>query len=246
MISDDQRTVEHCTFDRLLQSMPRVRRNLRRRTRISSARFSPINSIAAWLSGSTVASCSSARRLSSPASSNRSRSGRSRNVQAEHRQEMLGRHIRIERAGCDTPFRPAQDRRTASRNAFLSSVPPIMRKAPGRISAPDGSPAVGPDGIRPTEIVEGLQGDAVVHLREIAAARHGPARQLSGSTVHADTPMGAYEQLAMMMQQAGMSAGFSKQDLMSYIQMVTPIVIQLRREGGKRGVSEIFFARDEP
>ncbi|TIO28648.1 MAG: P-type DNA transfer ATPase VirB11, partial [Mesorhizobium sp.] len=53
------------------------------------------------------------------------------------------------------------------------------------------------------------------------------------------------EQLAMMMQQAGMSAGFSKQDLMSYIQMVIPIVIQLRRDGGKRGVSEIFFARDE-
>ncbi|MHC2357673.1 type IV secretion system protein VirB11 [Sinorhizobium meliloti] len=67
----------------------------------------------------------------------------------------------------------------------------------------------------------------------------------SMSTVHADTPMGAYEQLAMMMQQAGMSAGFSKQDLMSYIQMVIPIVIQLRREGGKRGISEIFFARDE-
>jgi len=53
-----------------------------------------------------------------------------------------------------------------------------------------------------------------------------------------------YEQLAMMMQQSGMSAGYSKQDLMSYIQMVIPIVIQLRREGGKRGVSEIYFARD--
>ncbi|RUV67660.1 P-type DNA transfer ATPase VirB11, partial [Mesorhizobium sp. M1A.F.Ca.IN.020.30.1.1] len=43
----------------------------------------------------------------------------------------------------------------------------------------------------------------------------------------------------------GMSAGFWKQDLMSYIQMVIPIVIQLRRDGGKRGVSEILFARDE-
>ncbi len=30
------------------------------------------------------------------------------------------------------------------------------------------------------------------------------------STVHADTLLGAYEQLAMMMQQSGMSAGFSK------------------------------------
>jgi len=65
----------------------------------------------------------------------------------------------------------------------------------------------------------------------------------SMSTVHADTPMGAYEQLAMMMMQSGMTAGYAKQDLMSYIRMVIPIVIQLRRDGGRRGVSEIFYAR---
>jgi len=82
--------------------------------------------------------------------------------------------------------------------------------------------------------------EAFSFLRAINTGHPG-----SMSTVHADTPMGAYEQLAMMMQQSGMSAGYSKQDLMSYIQMVIPIVIQLRREGGKRGVSEIFFARDE-
>ena len=82
--------------------------------------------------------------------------------------------------------------------------------------------------------------EAFSFLRAINTGHPG-----SMSTVHADTPMGAYEQLAMMMQQAGMSAGFSKQDLMSYIQMVIPIVIQLRRDGGKRGVSEIFFARQE-
>ncbi|TIR28366.1 MAG: P-type DNA transfer ATPase VirB11 [Mesorhizobium sp.] len=82
--------------------------------------------------------------------------------------------------------------------------------------------------------------EAFSFLRAINTGHPG-----SMSTVHADTPLGAYEQLAMMMQQAGMSAGFTKQDLMSYIQMVIPIVIQLRREGGKRGVSEIFFARHE-
>lgn len=82
--------------------------------------------------------------------------------------------------------------------------------------------------------------EAFSFLRAINTGHPG-----SMSTVHADTPLGAYEQLAMMMQQSGMSAGFSKQDLMSYIQMVIPIVIQLRREGGRRGVSEIFFARNE-
>lgn len=82
--------------------------------------------------------------------------------------------------------------------------------------------------------------EAFSFLRAINTGHPG-----SMSTVHADTPSGAYEQLAMMMQQSGLSAGYSKQDLMSYIQSVIPIVIQLRREGGKRGVSEIFFARDE-
>ncbi len=81
--------------------------------------------------------------------------------------------------------------------------------------------------------------EAFSFLRAINTGHPG-----SMSTVHADTPLGAYEQLAIMMQQSGMSAGYSKQDLMSYIQMVIPIVIQLRREGGKRGVSEIYFARD--
>lgn len=83
--------------------------------------------------------------------------------------------------------------------------------------------------------------EAFSFLRAINTGHPG-----SMSTVHADTPLGAYEQLAMMIQQAGLSSGFSKQDLMSYIRMVIPIVIQLRREGGKRSICEIFFARDEP
>lgn len=80
--------------------------------------------------------------------------------------------------------------------------------------------------------------EAFAFLRAINTGHPG-----SMSTVHADTPMGAYEQLAMMMMQGGMSSGYSKQDLMSYIQMVIPVVIQLRRDGGKRGVSEISYAR---
>lgn len=82
--------------------------------------------------------------------------------------------------------------------------------------------------------------EAFAFLRAINTGHPG-----SMSTVHADTPQGAYEQLAMMMQQAGLSGGYSKHDLVSYIRMVIPIVIQLRRDGGKRGVSEIFFARNE-
>ena len=80
--------------------------------------------------------------------------------------------------------------------------------------------------------------EAFAFLRAINTGHPG-----SMSTVHADTPQGAYEQIAMMVQQSGLSAGYARQDLMAYIRMVIPIVIQLRRDGGKRGVSEIFFAR---
>ncbi|EPE97081.1 P-type DNA transfer ATPase VirB11 [Rhizobium grahamii] len=80
--------------------------------------------------------------------------------------------------------------------------------------------------------------EAFAFLRAINTGHPG-----SMSTVHADTPTGAYEQLAMMMMQAGMTSGYSRQDLMSYIRMVIPIVIHLRRDGGRRGVSEIHYAR---
>lgn len=80
--------------------------------------------------------------------------------------------------------------------------------------------------------------EAFAFLRAINTGHPG-----SMSTVHADTPLGAYEQLAMMVMQSGLSAAYPKADLISYIRQVIPIVIQLRRDGGQRGVSEIFFAR---
>lgn len=80
--------------------------------------------------------------------------------------------------------------------------------------------------------------EAFSFLRAINTGHPG-----SMSTVHADTPLGAYEQLAMMVMQSGLSAAYPKADLISYIKNVIPIVIQLRRDGGRRGVSEIHFAR---
>jgi type IV secretion system protein VirB11 len=81
--------------------------------------------------------------------------------------------------------------------------------------------------------------EAFAFLRAINTGHPG-----SMSTVHADTPLGAYEQLAMMVMQSGLSSAYPKADLISYIKSVIPVVIQLRRDGGRRGVSEIFFARD--
>ncbi|MGV1760542.1 P-type DNA transfer ATPase VirB11 [Rhizobium sp. A22-96] len=94
--------------------------------------------------------------------------------------------------------------------------------------------------MRPDRLLVGeIRGnEAFAFLRAINTGHPG-----SMSTVHADTPAGAYEQLAMMVMQGGMTSGYTKRDLMDYIRMVIPIVIQLRREGGRRGVSEVHYAR---
>lgn len=65
----------------------------------------------------------------------------------------------------------------------------------------------------------------------------------SMSTVHANNPQMAYERLAMMMMQSGLTNGFAKSDLLDYIKMVIPIVVQVKNINGKRGVSEISFSR---
>lgn len=94
--------------------------------------------------------------------------------------------------------------------------------------------------MRPDRIFVGeIRGaEAFAFLRAINTGHPG-----SISTIHADTPMGAYEQLALMMMQANMTAGLTKEELMHYIRTVIPIVIQLRRQGGKRSISEIYFAK---
>lgn len=59
------------------------------------------------------------------------------------------------------------------------------------------------------------------------------------TTLHADSPMGAYEQLVLMVTQAGL--GLIRQEILEYIHSVVEVVIQLKRINGKRVVSEIYF-----
>lgn len=92
--------------------------------------------------------------------------------------------------------------------------------------------------MRPDRIFLGeLRGEeAFPFLRAVNTGHPG-----SMTTVHADTPAGAYEQIALMVAQARVN--WDKGELMGYIRTVMPIVVQLRRDGGRRGVSEIYFAR---
>lgn len=92
--------------------------------------------------------------------------------------------------------------------------------------------------LRPDRIFLGeIRGpEAYSFLRAINTGHPG-----SITTVHADSPQGAFEQLALMVMQAGL--GLRRGEIVAYIQSVLPIVIQQTKIGGWRGTSTIYFSR---
>jgi type IV secretion system protein VirB11 len=78
--------------------------------------------------------------------------------------------------------------------------------------------------------------EAFTFLRAVNTGHPG-----SITTVHADTPSGAYQQLVMMGLQADL--GLKAADIEAYVRAVIPIVVQLRRTEIARFVSEIHYAR---
>lgn len=95
--------------------------------------------------------------------------------------------------------------------------------------------------LRPDRIIVGeLRGsEAFSFLRAINTGHPG-----SIATLHADTPALAFEQLILMVMQAGL--GMEREQVKIYIQSVIDIVIQLKRgEKGRRFVSEVYFRHAE-
>ncbi len=92
--------------------------------------------------------------------------------------------------------------------------------------------------LRPDRIVLGeLRGDeAVSFLRAVNTGHPG-----SFSTLHANSPAGALEQLALMVMQAGL--GLSRADTIDYACSVVDLIVQLGRAGGRRGIVEIAATR---
>ena len=91
--------------------------------------------------------------------------------------------------------------------------------------------------LRPERIIVGeLRGsEAFAFLRAINTGHPG-----SISTLHADTPEMALQQLKLMVMQAGL--GMPPEDIMNYIKNVVDIVVQLKRGAkGRRYISEIYF-----
>ena len=93
--------------------------------------------------------------------------------------------------------------------------------------------------LRPDRIVLGeLRGkETVSFLRAINTGHPG-----SFSTVHANSPRGALEQIALMALQAGI--GLSRRETIEYAASVIDVVVQLDRTDGRRGIAAIAEPRD--
>ncbi len=91
--------------------------------------------------------------------------------------------------------------------------------------------------LRPDRIIVGeLRGaEAFSFLRAINTGHPG-----SISTLHADAPSLAFEQLILMVMQAGL--GITREQIHEYVHSVINVVVQLKRgQRGVRYVSEIYF-----
>ena len=91
--------------------------------------------------------------------------------------------------------------------------------------------------LRPDRILLGeLRGaEAFTFLRTINSGHPG-----SITTVHADSPALAFEQLALMVMQG--FPGVDRSFVLDYVKSIIPIVVQGNRTGGRRYISEIFYA----
>jgi type IV secretion system protein VirB11 len=92
--------------------------------------------------------------------------------------------------------------------------------------------------MRPDRLMVGeIRGpEAFTFLRAVNTGHPG-----SLTTVHADSPEGALEQIAFMTLQAGLT--LTRSDVIDYARSVIDIVVQLGRVAGKRGVSSVVFHR---
>jgi type IV secretion system protein VirB11 len=94
--------------------------------------------------------------------------------------------------------------------------------------------------LRPDRIIMGeIRGvEALSFLRAVNTGHPG-----SITTVHASSPEGAIEQLALIAAQAGTNLG--REELKAYMRSVLDIIIQLSRVDSKRLVSEIQILANE-
>ena len=91
--------------------------------------------------------------------------------------------------------------------------------------------------LRPDRILLGeLRGkEAFTYLRTINSGHPG-----SITTIHSDSPVLAFEQLALMVMQG--FPNIDKSLVIEYVRSIIPIVVQAKRSAGRRFISEIHYA----
>lgn len=94
--------------------------------------------------------------------------------------------------------------------------------------------------LRPDRIILGeLRGaEAFTFLRAINTGHPG-----SLTTVHADTPERAVEQLALMVLQRGVN--MRREDIVRYVHEIVDIIVQLERRAGRRSIARITWRWSE-
>ncbi len=90
--------------------------------------------------------------------------------------------------------------------------------------------------MRPDRIILGeIRGaEAASFLRAVNSGHPG-----SITTIHADSPRGAVDQLALLTLQAGLNLG--RAEIATYVRGIVDIFVQLSRQDGRRVVSQIAF-----
>lgn len=93
--------------------------------------------------------------------------------------------------------------------------------------------------LRPDRIIMGeVRGaEAISWLRAVGTGHPG-----SITTVHANSPEGAIEQLAMMSMLAGTE--LSRSELVDHVRAIVDVFIQLGNDNGERAITEIKFGED--
>jgi type IV secretion system protein VirB11 len=93
--------------------------------------------------------------------------------------------------------------------------------------------------MRPDRIILGeLRGrEAASFLRAVNTGHPG-----SITTVHADSPRGAVDQLSLLVMQAGLNMG--RAEIADYVRGIVDVFVQLSRRNGVRTVSQIVFRGD--
>jgi type IV secretion system protein VirB11 len=94
--------------------------------------------------------------------------------------------------------------------------------------------------MRPDRIILGeiRGGEAVTYLRAVNTGHPG-----SISTIHADSPERAIDQLALLVLQTGTRMAW--EDVVRYVRRSIDVIVQLDRTSGRRGISHISFISAE-